>query len=241
MTISRRQEEAGPVASFGQCLRKEIETGIGLAADPINANLPDDAPRLTTIHSPWYSRTCRVCKHKFREGDWVRLCPLCGEPYHDDPQYGLYCWQEKFAGGQICTEGGLDRFSGLAIDRCEFSPGPQERQTDRPGQEQTASPPTGLVTQFVGGLERIWRPFGEQPAIKVAPGDPAVGRSCPWCRFRIRAGDWVVACPCGCGAYFHQDIFRHLTCWNEWHGVEGNDYCPITGRPYSPEEADERD
>ncbi len=225
-------------------LRDEIEIGIHMADDPANANLPDLAPRVTTINSPWYARTCRVCKHKFREGDRVRLCPQCDEPYHDDEQYELHCWQKKFASGQVCTEGGIDRFSGLEIPRCDFTysgPLPDEH---RPVDEQSlphTAPATTLVVQFVGGLERVWQPFGEQHAVKVAPGDAAVGRSCPWCRFRIRAGDWVVACPCGCGAYFHQDIFRHLTCWNEWNGVEGNDYCPITGRAYTPGEADEPD
>jgi hypothetical protein len=40
----------------------------------------------------------------------------------------------------------------------------------------------------------------------------------------------VVRCPCGqCDTYFHDDVFRHLTCWDEWNGSRGHDYCPTTG------------
>jgi len=231
-------------------LRDEFDSGMVMAADPTNANLPESAVRTTTIYSSWFSQTCRVCKFKFREGDRVRLCPRCGKPYHDDDQYDLRCWRAHFEGGDICTQGGRDRFSegGGEILRCEYkSPGPSSEEGP-----QTASGPSegpavrggtpddALVTQFTAGLETIWKPFGEQRAEKVRPDGPALGRSCPWCRFRIRVGDWVVACPCGCGAYFHQDIFRHLTCWNEWNGVEGNDYCPVTGRSYDGK-ADESD
>ncbi|HEY4389505.1 MAG TPA: hypothetical protein VGN34_34120, partial [Ktedonobacteraceae bacterium] len=65
-------------------------------------------------------------------------------------------------------------------------------------------------------------------------GSPAERHKCPWCRFRVRVGDWVVACPCqsNCGTYFHQDVFRHLTCWNEWNGVTGHNFCPTTGASY---------
>jgi hypothetical protein len=27
------------------------------------------------------------------------------------------------------------------------------------------------------------------------------------------------------------DIYRHLTCWNEWNGARGHDYCPTTCTP----------
>ena len=209
-----------------------------MAADPDNAELPDLALRTTTIRSRWYGRTCRECKLKFREGDRVRLCPRCGKPYHDDRQYDLRCWPLHFAGGRVCTEGGRDRFSDAEISRCDFvwaGESPESSETIAASEEGVAragAPPALLVSGFVEGIERFWRPFGEQKADQVEPGSSLVGHNCPWCRFRIRAGDWVVACPCGCGTRFHQDVFRHLTCWNEWNGVEGNDYCPITGRSY---------
>jgi uncharacterized C2H2 Zn-finger protein len=224
-------------------LRNEIDSGIAMAADPTNANLPDLAIRITSVNSPWYSQTCLICKHKFREGDQVRLCPQCGKAYHDDDQYDLHCWQKKFTDGEICTRGGVDRF-GRGVARCDFlwfGSLPEKPLIDNPDSQIAkthVTPSVLLVTQFLHGLEQIWRPFGEQPVVKVEPGSPIVGNSCPWCRFRIRSGDWVVACPCRCGTYFHQDVFRHLTCWNEWNGVEGNNYCPVTGRSYEESKAD---
>jgi len=55
-------------------------------------------------------------------------------------------------------------------------------------------------------------------------------QKCPECGYKFREGDRVVACPCGCGAYFHDDIHRHLTCWNDWNGPKGRDYCTISGK-----------
>ena len=207
-----------------------------MAKDPVNANLPDLAIRMTTVYSPWYARTCAVCKHKFREGDMVRVCPKCSQPYHEDGQYGLHCWHKHFDSGRICTRGGVDRFSEAQreIPRCEYvwpesSEKPARACHDAGDRQPHVSPQAPLATQFVTGLEKVWKPFGEHKIEKVPFDSPAVGRNCPWCRFRIRAGDWVVECPCKCGTYFHQDIFRHLTCWNEWNGVEGNEHCPVTG------------
>lgn len=226
-------------------LRAEIDLGVAMAADPANANLPDLALRVTSVNSPWFTRTCRVCHHKFREGDQVRICPQCGQAYHDDNQYGLHCWQKKFAAGHVCKEGGIDRFSGQQMRRCDFTWSgtlPDEVSSTEAVATIDSTPPDldeALVNQFVTGVEKVWRPFGEQPVIKVKPGSALVGRICPWCRFQVRASDWVVACPCGCGTYFHQDVFRHLTCWNEWNGVEGNDFCPTTGRSYSKAGSDD--
>lgn len=239
MRGSTTEQLAYPESVLKRQLRHEMELGEAMAADPVNANLPDLALRVTTIYSPWYLRTCRVCKNRFREGDQVRICPDCGNPYHDDEQYGLHCWQKCFGvkghGDHVNTAGKLVsccdyKWSGLLPDEPA-----QDRRTEEV-QRPRLSPSELLVNQFVTGVERIWRPFGEQRVEKVQPGSVLAGRQCQWCRFRVRAGDWVVACPCGCGAYFHQDVFRHLTCWNEWNGVEGNDYCPITGRSYSPED-----
>jgi len=230
------EKTSRPEPLLRQCLREEMESGIDMAADPANANLPDLAIRITTVYSPWYARACPVCRHKFREGDRVRLCPECDRPYHEDDQYGLHCWHNHFASGDICAKGGVDRFSEVQreIPRCEYvwseSSEKPARTCHNAGDKQPhVSPGAPLVTQFVTGLERVWKPFGEHKIEKVSFESRLVGRNCPWCRFRIRAGDWVVKCPCGCGTYFHQDVFRHLTCWNEWNGVEGNEYCPITG------------
>ncbi len=219
-------------------LRAALDAGLSLANDPRNADRPRLGRRVTTTYSPWYTRTCGVCQLKFREGDRVRLCPECDEPYHDDDTHDLHCWQRHFSGGGPCRESGKDRFSEREIPPCTFvwdgrfpddagAPEDEARQ-DAPVRH---GPSAALVESFVDGLERYWRPFGELKAAKVEPGSDLVGRSCPWCRFRVRAGDWVVACPCkcDCGTYFHQDVFRHMTCWNEWNGVEGNAYCPTTG------------
>ncbi len=247
MKTIRLEEWPYPESALKQYIRDEMNLGIAMAADPDNADLPELTIRTTTINSPWYTRTCQICKHKFREGDQVRLCPRCAEAYHDDNQYGLHCWQKKFEAGEICTPGGIDRFTEQEIPGCDFTwsgPLPDETAADGPAVEiasPRSSPPVSLVTQFVTGLEKVWSPFGQQHPEKVETGSTIVGRSCPWCRFLVRAGDWVVACPCGCGAFFHQDVFRHLTCWNEWNGVEGNDYCPITGRSYQKEDTDDRD
>ncbi len=222
-------------ASFNTRLREEMNSGLKMAADPTNANLPSLALHVTTLHSVWFMRTCRGCKNKFREGDLVRLCPHCGQAYHDDPQFNLSCWHDQFEKKQVCTEGGIDRFSEQKIKACNYQW--NGRLPDTPGTEETSDilPSATAVNQFISGLRHIWRPFGEKQIYKVKVNDAMVGRICPWCDLRVRVGDWVVACPCGCGTYFHEDIFRHLTCWNEWNGVEGNNYCPNISRSYEQE------
>lgn len=228
----------------------EMQKGITLSADPLNANLPDLSPRMTTIHSAWFGQICRVCKDKFREGDQVLLCPKCSEPFHNDSRYNLNCWQKKFSTGAKCKEGAVDdRFDqgGSDVERCDFSlssaysaasnilpsaPVAMDGLVEMKPLQR--SPDALLVKQFVGGIETMWRPFGELENIKITSEMALAGRKCPWCRFYIRVGDWVVQCPCqsNCGTFFHQDIFHHLTCWNGWNGVEGNDFCPNTGVEY---------
>ena len=114
-----------PQETYHRC-RAEIDLGIASSRDPVNAFLPDLHPRTTTIYSPWYTRTCPVCGHKFREGDRVRLCPgvegkPCGQAYHDDAHYDLRCWPERFKGGQVCKKGGYDRFAGRDVAGCSFT------------------------------------------------------------------------------------------------------------------------
>ncbi len=221
---------------FMHHLRQEMAAGVSMAKDPDNADLPALAIRTTTRYSPWFMSSCSVCHNKFREGDYVRLCPQCDKAYHDDSQFELHCWQDRFADEQQCTQGGKDRFSEQKIEPCTFRwSGSLPDTQDELIEETAAAPPADLSARFVGGLRTVWQPFGDQLAVKVRSGDPIVGRNCPWCRFRVRVGDWVVACPCDCGTFFHQDVSRHLTCWNEWNGVEGNDFCPNTGRSYNKE------
>jgi hypothetical protein len=80
-------------------LREEIQLGVKMAVDPVNATLPPLAARVTTIYSHWFSAPCRVCRHPFRSGDRVRLCPQCEVAYHDDPHFGLNCWHVRFGAG----------------------------------------------------------------------------------------------------------------------------------------------
>ncbi len=218
--IPPRQTVSSPRV-IDEFFREEIDLGITMAADPDNAGLSELAIRITTMNSPWFSRTCRMCKDKFREGDLVRICPKCRGFYHDDHQYELYCWQKHLEKSEKC--------------RCGWRSSDKITETSAAtGELLRTCPPESIVRQFISGVETVWRPFGEQQVLKIPSGSALIGRKCPWCRFRVRTGDWVVKCPCGteCGTFFHQDVFRHLTCWNEWNGVEGNQYCPTTGAAY---------
>lgn len=213
-------------------LRGEIQAGIAASRDPANADLPDLFARTTTMYSPWYTRTCPDCRHKFREGDRVRLCPECGQAYHDDDQYNLHCWQDHFANGSVCREKRYDPIAEVWREGCSYRwPGTFPNQDEKnAGDASSARRVAEITGQFLQGLENVWTPFGEQAVREMSPDSPIVGRKCPWCRFRIRAGDRVVKCPCGdCDTFFHDDIFRHLTCWDKWNGSQGNDYCPTTG------------
>lgn len=217
-------------------LRTEIDVGLRSSVDPSNANQPPLALRITTLNSPWFMTNCPVCHNQFRESDLVRLCPRCEAPYHDDAQFNLDCWTKKFSTGESCTLGGSDtRFSSQILPACLYTWDgllPDKTETSHTSATSLSSE---AVNQFVAGLRASWPTFGDKQIYKVQTGDPMISRICPWCRLRIRAGDWVVECPCGCGTYFHEDIFRHLTCWNEWNGVAGNEHCPNTGRAYPKE------
>jgi hypothetical protein len=223
-------------------LYEEIKAGIAASRDPTNAGLPDPTTRkTTTIYSHWYTRTCPECKHKFREGDRVRLCPQCEQAYHDDDQYHLYCWQKHFANDSVCRKERYDPIAEVKRKGCDYRwSGTFPDESEDVGEEALPARRVAEVTgQFLHGLENVWSPFGEEAVFEVEAGSPIVGHNCPWCRFQIRAGDRVVKCPCGkCDTYFHDDIFRHLTCWDDWNGSRGNDYCPTTGarieRPRQP-------
>ena len=213
-------------------LRQEIEAGIAASRDPENAALPALYARITTLYSPWYTRTCPECTLKFREGDRVRLCPTCGQAYHDDDQYHLHCWEAHFINGKVCKPNRYDPIAEVNRPGCEYR-WPGTFPDARPGERDHARQSRRIrhISQhFLQGLETIWTPFGKESIYEVKPGDSMIGHKCPWCRFMIRVGDHVVKCPCGkCETYFHDDIFRHLTCWNDWNGTRGHDYCPTTG------------
>jgi hypothetical protein len=217
--------------------RVAFDLAIASSCDPINAFLPDLHLRTTTIYSPWFTRSCPACRQKFREGDRVRLCPgvegkPCGQAYHDDGQYNLRCWDAHFRDGNVCKKKGFDRFAGRHVDGCGFTWAGTLPDRDPPTRLAAGrSPRNGtLVRQFEAGLKSTWRAFGEREVLLAVAGDPFIGHNCPWCRFQIREGDHIVKCPCAiCFTYFHDDIYRHMECWNQWNGSRGLHFCPTTG------------
>ena len=228
----KNQKTAYRETPFRARLRQEIEAGIAASDDPLNAGLPALAARTTMMRSPWYTRTCPECKDKFREDDRVRLCPNCQQSYHDDDLHSLHCWQTHFADGQVCKKSRYDRIAEVHRPGCDYRW--SGKFPDEAGRTHQGTPLSRrleqVTSQFLYGLEKIWRPFGEQTVREVKQGEIIVGHKCPWCRFPVRAGDRVVKCPCGqCDTYFHDDVFRHLTCWNDWNGTRGHNYCPTTG------------
>ncbi len=184
-------------------IRADFMHGMTMARDPQNAGIHDPyTPRTTSMYSPWYRNICRVCRHTFRENDLVLPHPtLPGRMLHADPQAGLVCWS---------------RFQGHPV---------------RTAHRQTMPEP--IRDQFLRGLHAHWHPADYQQCLVVEPGARLVGRQCPICRHSIRPGDSVVLCPCGhdCGGVFHQDITRHLTCWDTWSRSAQRSYCAFTGAP----------
>ncbi|ETR70570.1 MAG: hypothetical protein OMM_03150 [Candidatus Magnetoglobus multicellularis str. Araruama] len=215
--------------SFFENLKKEIEEGNDDSMDPVNASLSPDYPRITTIYSKWYTRTCLVCGLKFRENDIVRLCPKCNKAYHDDDQYNLHCWQKHFANKNVCTKPGYDLIDEVYRSGCSYElPDSFDNQQKIENESERIE---RVSEQFLQGLKSMWKAFGDKNVIEVKAADThIIGLKCPWCRFSIRIGDRVVKCPCNkCNTYFHNDIFRHLECWNDWNGTKGNDFCPTSG------------
>lgn len=232
MTVQTDRKKTDRETPLKARIRVEIDAGISESRDPQNAGLPDLYRRTTTMYSPWYTRACPECKHNFREGDRVLLCPRCGQAYHDDDRYNLHCWQEHFADGKVCKKDRYDHIAERQLKGCDYVWSGKLPEEEKAGGDETQ--PTRRIarvtSQFLQGLERLWKPFGEETVKEIEEGSPIVGHKCPWCRFQIRAGDRVVKCPCGdCETYFHDDIFRHLTCWDDWNGSQGNNYCPTTG------------
>lgn len=190
-------------------LRKQLLHGLEMARDPRNALVRDpQAPRVTTLYSPWLLQVCRVCRHSFREEDLVRPDPARPERMlHEDPRAGLCCWSHA---------------SGF--------PPP-------PAAEVLATPTRDA---FLQGLHTHWQPAGATRAELVPPRSELILRRCPICRHSVRPGDTVIRCPCGrgCGGVFHQDVLRHLTCWETWSRGATRFYCAFTGAPFASPEPD---
>src|SRR5712691_11422844 len=171
-------------------LRDAFTSGLAAARDPVNAALPILAARVTTIYSPWYTRTCPECCQKFREADRVRLCPRCGQAYHDDEQYHLYCWQHHFAEGRVCKRGGYDPIAERDVSGCLYQwSGTLPDTGTTPRRDVGQARRVELITvQFLHGLETIWKPFGDANLHEVKVGEAIIGHRCPWCRYQVRAG-----------------------------------------------------
>jgi hypothetical protein len=211
-------------------VREEIDIGIAGSRDPANANLPELASRTTTIYSPWYMRSCSYCKHKFRDGDLVRLCPACTRGYHDDEQYRLFCWQKRFSDGAVCRVERYDPIAEVMEVGCSYRWSGTFPDSPKPTSKLKRRRIVRISSQFLRGIEKVWKPYGHEPVFEVDDDSAIIGFSCQWCRSQIRGGDRVVRCPCGkCSGHFHNDIYRHLTCWNDWNGSRGHGYCPVTG------------
>jgi hypothetical protein len=185
-------------------IEKAFKDGMAMARDPRNAQCrhPDEI-RTTTIYSPWLLQVCQICHHTFREDDHVLPDPEHPERMlHADARSALHCWSRA--------------------------------------QRRVAVPTTGapanmeIRTAFLQGLHAHWCPTGNRDTELVQPGSPLIGRRCPICRHTVRIGDQVVRCPCGrqCGGVFHQDITRHLTCWDAWNRGEQRTYCALTGAAF---------
>lgn len=184
-------------------LRQAFVEGLVMARDPRNAGITDDhTPRVTTIYSAWYRTACSVCHHTFREDD--RVVPHPQQPsgmIHKDPAAGLCCWS---------------RLHG-----------------HRPNVPKHTAATTAIRDAFLQGLHTHWNPDDHVQCLTVEPRSPLIGKRCPICRHTVRPGDRVVRCPCGraCGGVFHQDISRHLTCWDTWNRSTRRHYCAFTGAP----------
>jgi hypothetical protein len=194
-------------------LERQLQRGIDMARDPRNAHVRDPLhPRVTTLYSSWLLQTCLRCQHTFRIDD--RVLPHPSRPermLHEDPETGLVCYS---------------RLSGRTLPQPQVTPINPE-----------------VHAAFLRGLEQSWRPTGNVQLIVVPPKSLYIGRKCPICRHTVRKGDTIVRCPCGrpeCSGVFHQDVQRHLTCWDTWSVGMRRQHCAFTGAPITPRLTEER-
>jgi hypothetical protein len=198
-----------------------LRLGVQLATDRENNILPDLSLLKTTLESHWWVGQCPVCNDSFRENDHVRKCPGCNQAYHDDPAFNLLCWHNHFAGGDKCIN-------------CNYTWNGRLPSVKSGLHTEVRSIAT-MEEQFFAGLSKTWEVFGDAKIHIVKPGDFMIGNTCPMCSYKLRLGDRVVKCPCSpkCAVYFHNDVPRNWTCWNEWNGEQGKDYCPVSSRKYT--------
>lgn len=205
------REESTHTMTSEEELRQAIERGLEMAQDPQNATIHDPCQsRITTIYSPWLLHYCRVCRHTFREGDLVRPDPKRpGAMLHEDHRYGLHCWSKE----RGCP----------------------------PTESESPACDEQVHRAFLRGIEAEWTPVGHTRTERVEASSDLIGRKCPICRHTVRVGDHVVRSPGfeRSGGVFHQDMTRHLTCWDTWNrssrtGVR--DYCAFTGASLTPEQ-----
>ncbi len=193
-------------------LQVMFEHGIRMARDPRNGNIQDgQKSRVTTIYSHWLLQTCRVCHHSFRKDDYVRPEPTQLQAnwqrmLHEDPHTSLLCWSKAQGFTQIPS-------TSVSLDAT-------------------------LQVAFLRGLRVSWNPTTDVVTELVQARSRLILRRCPICRHTVRPGDEVVRCPCGrnCGGVFHQDLTRHLTCWDTWNRGSHHRYCAFTGAPFVDEQ-----
>lgn len=203
-------------------LRNEMQLGIKKAKDRKNNVLPDLALLKTTDESKWWGDSCPVCNDTFREHDLVRTCPKCKQAYHDDASFDLRCWNKHFtSGSNTCINCGVFKWDGSLPEKEFFHQG-------------TISAFPVMEVQFFAGLGSTWKTFGDAKIHIVTAGDFRIGKTCLHCRQKIRLGDRLVKCPCSskCLVHFHHDVLKNRTCWNEYHGKDGKNYCPESSKPY---------
>jgi hypothetical protein len=204
-------------------LKDEFKSGQQLALDRGNNILPDLSLLKTTSNSEWWvTQECPACKDSFREDDLVRICPGCKQAYHDDHNFKLHCWTKHFGNKKTCSNCNQYAWNGLLPDKQFIT-------------QTQVKPFPVMEEQFFAGLARTWQTYGNAKIYIVKQGDFIIGNTCPRCPFKIRLGDRVVKCPCShnCTVYFHNDIQKKMTCWNDWNsGEKGKDYCPVSSRKY---------
>ena len=217
-----KEDKSRYKSSLERKIEAQFKKGFRVARDPHNSLLPDNALKQTTIYSDWYTKECTECKLVFREEDQVRVCPKCGDAYHEDLRYNLACWSDNVEDG-MCPCGDFELLD---------EPLPQKPEEEEQGQSGVFA---GVHEQFYEGLRSSWKDFGEESIrVQIAQdGDPVIGKRCPMCRFKIRPGDRYIQSPCGCLTFFHNDLFRHLSCWNNWNGKDGKGHCPVSGQKCS--------
>ncbi len=185
-------------------LKRQVLHGMDMARDPRNAHACTlDDLRVTTVYSPWLLQICRVCRHTFREHDWVRPDPgKLERMLHEDESATLRCFS---------------RSQGLPqVIHAPTVPNAAIRDAFLHGLHTHWQPAGGACAVLVHPRTAL---IGRKCPIcrhTVRPGDTVV--RCP--------------CGRDCGGVFHQDPLHHLTCWDTWNRGVNPTYCAFTGAPF---------